>query len=285
MHKLILLSLILVASTHVHAEKRCSKLIKLRDVHMTEKRVEVVAIHEGVTYGRIIECLTLNSDQIGDLRFKTPTPELSGKKFARGQRIIISKHNYDPFNWVARYRYVSEAVDGDGDLSFTQHAHDVTLFRKLPLERGAYLDIGLGMRFSRAFIEAPEVYSQGENDFSAIGEARLRFLLPHENQISLGMELDRHLVVRGGVNDEAFFMRYLAGLGWEKVLFDQLTVGLSGGTNFMEGELSPGIQFGGELRYRIDNFHFGYRYRFLRVKTMNSNDEVHGHTASLSVEF
>ncbi len=260
----------------------CAQQIKIREIHLTEQRIEVETKKEGVTFGKIMDCLHVNSERLGDLKFKKPSKEEAAVSFGKGQQITISRGEYEPFFWTASYQHSAESLTGNG-VNLMQIAHHLTLTRKNRLGRSLFLDLTGGIVVTRAHLISPDSQNDAANDLAAAGGLRLWFQLPRSNEIYMATDFDRFYTFDN--NGDKFVYRGHLKLGWEGQVATGFSLGAFAGVNSLVENGGLAEEFGGMMKFTYYNFSFSYRPMYERIETEDSELKGFRHTLALRLEF
>lgn len=282
MHTLIP-AIILLFVSHGLVAGTCSQQLKVREIHLTEQRIEVETKKEGVTFGKIMECLHANSENLGDLKFKKPSKKEAAVSFGIGQRLTISRGEYEPFFWTAAYQHAFENLsDAQDDVDFSLVSHHFSLTRKNPLKRSLFLDVTGGIVFTRAHLSEPDTQYDSANDLAFTGGARLWYQLPKSHEIYVSTHLDRFY--KFGNEGDLFVYRAHFNLGWEGQVLPGFSIGGYGGFNTLKVG-GPAEEFGGLLKFTYYNLSLSYRPQYERVDLKNDDVKGFRHAFSFLAQF
>lgn len=282
MKKFVLLAAA-VAVSPVASANTCAEQMKIRGIYLTEERIEVETKKEGVTFGKIMDCLHVNSERLGDLKFKKPSKEEAAVSFGKGQRVNVSKGEYFPFWWTLSYQHSTENLSGDSDLELQILSHHITLTRKNRLARSLFIDFMGGLVVSRAHLIHPDTQYDAANDWAPAAGARLWFQLPRNHEIYLNTNFDRFY--KFDTDGDEFVYRGHLNLGWDGQVSQGLFLGLSGGLNTLLEDGGPAEEFGGSVRFTHYDLSLSYRIQYERVEL--ETDDVNGfrHTFAFQYQF
>lgn len=282
MNKFILLaaSLLLISVARANT---CAQSMKVKEIHLTEERIEIETKKEGVTFGKIMHCLDVNSERLGDLKFKKPSKEEAKVSFGKGQRVTVSKGEYDPFWWTLSYQHNSEYLYGDDDLKFLLLSHYFSLTKKFRIARSFFLDLTGGVVVSRGHLIDPDVQFDASNDWAPAGGLRFWYQLPRNQEIYLQSEFDRFYSF--DLSSDEFVYRGHLRFGWEGQVARGFSLGATAGINTLLEDGTPAEEYGGSMKFTYYDLSLSYRFLFERVAI--AEDDVTGsrHTFSFSYQF
>ena len=282
MKNLILVTAIVFATPSAFANT-CAEQMKIREIHLTEERIEVETKKEGVTFGKIMDCLHINRERLGDLKFKKPSKEEGAVSFGKGQLITVSKGEYDPFFWTLAYHHSTENLSDDDDLRLLQLSHHFTLTKKNRIARSFFVDLMGGIVVTRAHLTEPDTQYDAANDWAPTAGLRFWFQLPRNSEIYLLSDFDRFYTFDN--DGDEFVYRGHVKLGWEGQVGTGFSIGAFAGMNTLLEDGAPAEEFGGLAKFTYYDLSFSYRPMYERVKTDDSDVSGFRHTFAFLYQF
>lgn len=265
----------------------CTDAIALKSVFLSEKRVEVVTKKDDVTLDLIIKCLRANSEQVGDFRFEKPSKEEGAKVFPKGKTVVVSRDEYDPHHWIFSYRHNSEHLSDSSDTNdvrLLQVSQTLKITRKNRQSENTSLDVFGGLVLTRAHLIEPDTAMDAANDAAPTAGLRFRVRTAPRQEFHFGLDADRFYIIETD-GDDKFIYRGHARLGWEGMLTDQLTIGISGGLNALVQDGGLGYETGLQFKYRIDNFTFNLGSQYETVALEDATVRGLAHSFGLEILF
>lgn len=282
MNKFLFVFSILILSRGVHSNT-CAQQIKVRGIFLTEQRIEIETKKEGVTFGKIMDCLHANRENLGDMKFKKPSKKEAAVSFGIGQRVTVSRGEYEPFYWTAAYQHHSENLSGDDDLDLTIISHHLTLTRKNPLSRSLFLDVTGGLIFTRAHLAEPDTQYDAANDVAPTFGLRLWYQLPRNHEIYLGTHSDRFYTFDN--SGDKFVYRAHMKLGWEGQVARGFSLGANAGFNTLLEDGGPAEEFGGLMKFTYYNVSLSYQLQYERIENEETDVKGFRHIISFLAQF
>lgn len=265
----------------------CTESIGLKNVFLSEKRVEVVTKVEGVTLDLIIKCLRANSEQVGDFKFEKPSKEEGAKVFPKGKTVVVSRDEYDPHHWIFSYRHNSEHLSDSSDTNdvrLLQVSQTLKITRKNRQSENVSLDVFGGLVLTRAHLVEPDSPMDAANDAAPTAGLRYRIRTAPRQEFHFGLDADRFYIIDTD-GDDKFIYRGHFRLGWEGMLTDQLTIGLNGALNSLVEDGGLGYETGLHLKFRIDNFYFTLGSQYETVALDDATVRGLAHAFALEILF
>lgn len=281
--KKFILSAAVFAVSQLASANTCAEQMKIREIHLTEERIEVETKKEGVTFGKIMDCLHVNSERLGDLKFKKPSKAEAAVSFGKGQRVTVSKGEYFPFWWTLSYQHVTENLSGDSELELQLLSHHFTLTRKNRLARSLFVDVMGGLVLTRAHLIEPDTQVDAANDWAPTAGLRMWYQLPRNNEIYLMSDFDRFYTF--DTSGDKFVYRGHVRFGWEGQLQTGFSLGAFGGLNTLLEDGAPAEEFGGLAKFTYYNLSLSYRLMYERVKTDDTDVNGFRHTFAFLYQF
>lgn len=261
----------------------CAQQMKIREIHLTEERIEVETKKEGVTFGKIMDCLHVNSERLGDLKFKKPSKSEASVSFGKGQLVTVSKGEYDPFYWTVGYQHNTENLSGDSDLDLMLLSHHFTLTRKNRIGRSLFFDLIGGIVVTRAHLSEPDTQNDSANDWAPTGGLRLWYQLARSQEIYLLSDFDRFY--KFDSEGDEFVYRGHVRLGWEGRVGPGFSLGATAGLNTLLEDGAPAEEIGGLTKFTYYDFSLSYRFMYERVKTDETDVSGFRHTFAFLYQF